>query len=82
MASATLAEQATTAHFTVPGTMETFSRSSPAFADQDRRHGRSGLRPIRTQLAELVRAGVDVFRLNMAHGDADVQQQHVDNIRD
>lgn len=33
------------------------------------------------RLAELVRAGVDVFRLNMAHAEPDVQQQHVDNIR-
>ncbi len=33
------------------------------------------------QLAELVRAGVDVFRLNMAHAGPEVQQPHVDNIR-
>lgn len=33
------------------------------------------------QLAALMEAGVDVFRLNMAHGEPDVQQQHVDNIR-
>jgi pyruvate kinase len=32
-------------------------------------------------LRYLVKAGVDVFRLNMAHGDPDVQQVHVDNIR-
>ncbi|MEX0643275.1 MAG: pyruvate kinase [Pirellulales bacterium] len=34
-----------------------------------------------TRLAELLRAGVDVFRLNMAHADVDEQQGHVDNIR-
>jgi pyruvate kinase len=33
------------------------------------------------QLAELVRAGVDVFRLNMAHAGPAEQQAHVDNIR-
>jgi pyruvate kinase len=33
------------------------------------------------RLAELARAGVDVFRLNMAHGGPDVQQAHLDNIR-
>lgn len=33
------------------------------------------------QLAALVNAGVDVFRLNMAHAEPDVQHQHVDNIR-
>lgn len=32
-------------------------------------------------LAELMRAGVDVFRLNMAHGGPDEQQPHVDAIR-
>src|SRR3954447_19150989 len=35
----------------------------------------------REQLAMLVAAGVDVFRLNMAHAEPDVQQQHVDTIR-
>ena len=35
----------------------------------------------REQLARLITAGVDVFRLNMAHGEPDVQQRHVDNIR-
>src|SRR4051794_108043 len=34
------------------------------------------------QLAALVSAGVDVFRLNMAHADPSVQQQHVDHIRE
>ena len=34
-----------------------------------------------TRLAELVAAGVDVFRLNMAHAGPELQQQHVDNIR-
>ena len=33
------------------------------------------------QLAALITAGVDVFRLNMAHGGPDAQQQHVVNIR-
>jgi pyruvate kinase len=33
------------------------------------------------RLAALMRAGVDVFRLNMAHGGPEVQQAHVDNIR-
>jgi pyruvate kinase len=33
------------------------------------------------RLADLARAGVDVFRLNMAHGGPEVQQTHVDNIR-
>ncbi len=33
------------------------------------------------QLARLVRAGVDVFRLNMAHAEPKEQQKHVDNIR-
>lgn len=32
-------------------------------------------------LRELAIAGVDVFRLNMAHGDIERQQQNVDNIR-
>lgn len=32
-------------------------------------------------LAELAKAGVDVFRLNMAHGTTDQQQVNVDNIR-
>lgn len=32
-------------------------------------------------LADLVRAGVDVFRLNMAHAGPEEQQAHVDNIR-
>ncbi len=35
----------------------------------------------RGQLAELIKAGVDVFRLNMAHAEPDVQQQHVEIIR-
>jgi pyruvate kinase len=35
----------------------------------------------REQLATLVSAGVDVFRLNMAHAEPDAQQQHVDTIR-
>jgi pyruvate kinase len=35
----------------------------------------------RAQLAALVDAGVDVFRLNLAHGEPEVQQQHLDNIR-
>ncbi|MFO0788911.1 MAG: pyruvate kinase [Pirellulales bacterium] len=33
------------------------------------------------QLAALVKAGVDVFRLNMAHAEPHEQQQHVDMIR-
>jgi pyruvate kinase len=33
------------------------------------------------RLSELVRAGVDVFRLNMAHGGPEVLQTNVDNIR-
>jgi pyruvate kinase len=33
------------------------------------------------QLKMLALAGVDVFRLNMAHAEPDVQQVHVDNIR-
>src|SRR3954453_16450210 len=33
------------------------------------------------QLAALVAAGVDMFRLNMAHAEPAVQQQNVDNIR-
>ena len=33
------------------------------------------------QLRALAQAGVDVFRLNMAHGEPDEQQVHVDNIR-
>lgn len=33
------------------------------------------------QLAALVEAGVNVFRLNMAHAGPEVQQQHVDHIR-
>ncbi len=35
----------------------------------------------REQLAKLISAGVDVFRLNMAHAEPDVQQTHVDTIR-
>ena len=33
------------------------------------------------QLAELAQAGVDVFRLNMAHAEPAEQQRHVDDIR-
>ncbi len=33
------------------------------------------------QLRTLAQAGVDVFRLNMAHAEPDAQQVHVDNIR-
>jgi pyruvate kinase len=33
------------------------------------------------QLAELVRAGVDIFRLNMAHGGVATQQVNLDTIR-
>ncbi|MCA9236528.1 MAG: pyruvate kinase [Planctomycetales bacterium] len=33
------------------------------------------------QLAELIRAGADVFRLNMAHGGPEAQQESVDTIR-
>ncbi len=32
-------------------------------------------------IADLIRAGADVFRLNMAHGGPDVQQTNVDTIR-
>ncbi|MEM6330990.1 MAG: pyruvate kinase [Planctomycetota bacterium] len=32
-------------------------------------------------IAALIRAGADVFRLNMAHGEPEQQQVHVDNIR-
>lgn len=35
----------------------------------------------RDQLAALVQTGVDVFRLNMAHGDPAAQQRHLDSIR-
>jgi pyruvate kinase len=35
----------------------------------------------REQLAGLIAAGVDVFRLNMAHAEPDEQQKHVDQIR-
>lgn len=35
----------------------------------------------RTQLAALIGAGVDIFRLNMAHAEPAAQQQHVDTIR-
>src|SRR3954471_15206564 len=35
----------------------------------------------REQLAMLIAAGVDVFRLNMAHAEPDVQQKHVELIR-
>src|SRR5215216_4330560 len=35
----------------------------------------------REQIARLVEAGVDVFRLNMAHAEPDVQQSHVESIR-
>jgi pyruvate kinase len=35
----------------------------------------------REQLAALIAAGVDVFRLNMAHAEPEQQQRHVDNIR-
>jgi pyruvate kinase len=33
-------------------------------------------------LTELIRAGVDVFRVNMAHGDRQEHQQRVDDIRE
>jgi len=35
----------------------------------------------RAQLLDLLTAGVDVFRLNMAHAGPEVQQQHLDLIR-
>lgn len=35
----------------------------------------------RAQLLDLLTAGVDVFRLNMAHAGPDIQQQHLDVIR-
>src|SRR5213078_3474205 len=35
----------------------------------------------REQLAKLVAAGVDIFRLNMAHAEPEVQQMHVETIR-
>ena len=35
----------------------------------------------RSQLAGLMQAGVDVFRLNMAHASPDEQQTHIGNIR-
>lgn len=35
----------------------------------------------REQLAQMVSAGVDIFRLNMAHASPDEQQVHVDTIR-
>ncbi|MEX0613194.1 MAG: pyruvate kinase, partial [Pirellulales bacterium] len=33
------------------------------------------------RLAELIHAGADLFRLNMAHAEPEEQQRHVDNIR-
>jgi pyruvate kinase len=35
----------------------------------------------RAMLRQLMIAGVDVFRLNMAHGSTEEQQKHVDNVR-
>jgi pyruvate kinase len=35
----------------------------------------------RAQLATLISAGVDIFRLNMAHAEPEAQQKHVDTIR-
>src|SRR6478672_7790806 len=35
----------------------------------------------REQLARLIAAGADVFRLNMAHAEPDDQQKHVEQIR-
>jgi pyruvate kinase len=35
----------------------------------------------RSQLRDLVEAGADVFRLNMAHAEPGVQQRHLENIR-
>ena len=74
MAAAILSEQATIREFHRARHDGNIPRSSPTFADQDRRHGRPRLLPSREQLAELVRAGVDVFRLNMAHAEPDAQQ--------
>ena len=34
------------------------------------------------RLAELIRAGVDVFRVNTAHGTHDEQQRRLDDIRE
>ena len=36
----------------------------------------------REQLATMVRAGVDIFRLNMAHAEPEAQQKHVGTIRE
>lgn len=80
MSTATLFGQATVQEYFLPSTME---------QSQDPRQ-RSRTKIVATigpassdpqSLADLVRAGVDVFRLNMAHGEPDVQQKHVDNIR-
>ncbi len=61
----------------------------PMITSQDRRN-RSRTKIVATvgpacekrdQLGALFEAGVDVFRLNMAHAGPEVQQQHLDNIR-
>ncbi|MEN0109411.1 MAG: pyruvate kinase, partial [Planctomycetota bacterium] len=62
----------------------------PAMLDSAQIRGRARTKIVATvgpacsepdKLRELALAGVDVFRLNMAHGTIDQQQQNVDNIR-
>lgn len=80
MASSVLVDQAIATEFLPPITM---------YSAQDiRRRARTKIvatvGPASSsfdQLRELVQAGVDVFRLNMAHAEPDTQQRFVDDIR-
>jgi pyruvate kinase len=80
MAVATRHEHANVQTFSEPTTMD--SSYDPRLRSRTKivaTIGPASSEPAR--LAELVRAGVDVFRLNMAHAGPDELQQHIDNIR-
>lgn len=81
MAVGFMTPQATSTPFEIPLPMDTsqelhqrartkiVATVGPACADFD-------------SISRLVHAGVDVFRLNMAHAEPEEQQRHVDNIRE
>jgi pyruvate kinase len=80
MATGTLLPQATFLDFPILSTME----SSQEHNQRTRTKIVATVGPASSSpemLARLIHAGVDVFRLNMAHGGPELQQPHVDNIR-
>ena len=80
MTAATLCDQATNQEFYGPSTMD--QSQDPRLRSRTKivaTIGPASAAP--EKLAALVGAGVDVFRLNMAHAGPDEQQQHVDNVR-